>query len=109
MYGFMLPRQTGPTTAEVASRIESSQLPIENRLRSLETACAGLWALLKEKHGYSDDELVRTIEALDAADGSADGRIEKPQTTCPHCGRRQLIRNPVHCAWCGADLPHSPL
>jgi hypothetical protein len=75
----------------------------EQRLHALEIACAGLWELLKQKNGLSDDELVAVIKDLDAKK-HADPSLDK----CPICGHPMLTHNHAHCLWCGADLKAQP-
>lgn len=104
-----VPQRFGPSSAEVTLQIESATTIIEARLRTLELACAGLWRLLKEKHGYTDEELVESIQAIDAADGVVDGKIGNADVNCPNCHRKQLVRHPIKCCWCGVELPHSPM
>lgn len=88
---------------------ESAIIPLESRLDHLELACAGLWCLLKTKHGYTDEDLIDAIQQVDAADGNLDGKIGHISKTCPHCQRRLLSRDSPKCSWCGGDLAVSPL
>jgi hypothetical protein len=90
-----------------AGRIAAEEvtLRLESRLDYLELACAGLWELLKQRHGYSDEELVAAIQAVDARDGTSDGKIGRASRTCPNCQRKLLTRDSPKCSWCGADLP----
>jgi hypothetical protein len=77
---------------------------IDARLHALEMACAGLWELLKQKNGYSDQELADIIKGLDqkrATTGTT-------QATCPRCGHPMLTHNHSKCLWCGADLQGAP-
>lgn len=78
--------------------------PLEARLQALELTCAGLWGLLKTRHGYSDDELMAAIAEVDARDGQVDGKIAHAAKMCPSCGRKLLIRSSAKCAWCGQPL-----
>jgi hypothetical protein len=69
---------------------------------------AALWTLLKEKHEYTDDDLVRRIEEIDALDGRIDGRIAKMERPdCPQCHRKQVGPLPV-CLYCGAKVARDP-
>jgi hypothetical protein len=78
---------------------------LEDRIDALELACAGLWRLLKAKHGYTDDELAAAITDVDAADGKVDGKMRSRPSECPACGRQLLTRSREKCSWCGARLP----
>jgi hypothetical protein len=81
---------------------------LEARLEALELACGGLWELLKTKHGYSDEELVRVIHELDARDGVMDGRVTPLKENCPNCGRQLVTKQRKRCVWCGAELALKP-
>lgn len=41
----------GATAADARLAAESVVMPLESRIEHLELACAGLWTLLKKKHG----------------------------------------------------------
>ena len=95
------------TTAEAVA--EGAVIPIEQRLDSLELACAGMWNLLKTKYDLTDEELIASIREVDARDGKLDGRLGiDPNETCPSCNRKVLLRRGAHCAWCGETLNRSP-
>ena len=81
---------------------------LENRIEALELACAGMWDLLKAKHGYSDEEIVDHIHAVDLRDGKLDGKFSPVDSVCPHCGKKLLTRSRKRCVWCGAELKMSP-
>lgn len=60
-----------------------------------------LWLLLKEKHGYSDDELTAKIVDLDLSSGRLDNRRPTREVgNCTKCNRR-LMRNKKYCVYCG--------
>jgi hypothetical protein len=82
---------------------------LASRVDQLELACAGLWKLLKDKHGYADEELVKAVRDVDESDGQVDGRYHPVQASCPACGRKALTRARGKCLWCGAEMPSSPL
>ncbi len=81
------------------ARSEAEQLRFDvNRLLMITEA---LWGILREKHGYTDDELVRRVYEIDAADGTLDGRKSRgPAKDCPHCARK-LARKRPRCLYCG--------
>ena len=67
-----------------------------------------LWSILKEQHGYTDDELLRRVGVIDMKVGRMDGRVAAtPPLPCPHCGR-PMGKNRMLCLYCGkasrADL-----
>ncbi|MBN9502897.1 MAG: hypothetical protein BGO01_20265 [Armatimonadetes bacterium 55-13] len=94
--------------ANSARAAETAVFSIEQRLDALELACAGLWDLLKTKHGYTDDDLAAAIHQVDARDGKVDGKITRVDMACPHCHRKLLTRNSNRCAWCGEAFTNMP-
>ena len=94
--------------APTAPKFDTAYDALEKRIDSLELACAGLWQLLKTKHGYTDEELVRVISEVDARDGAVDGRMQNTGQLCPHCGRQMLTKARGKCLWCGAELAKAP-
>jgi hypothetical protein len=67
-----------------------------------------LWSVLKEQHGYSDEELIKRVQAIDLRDGIADGKVAKEiQPLCPQC-HRTMIRNQPKCLYCGAEFKRNP-
>ena len=63
-----------------------------------------LWELLKEKHGYTDESLMKKITEIDLRDGKLDGKTaRKERPNCPSCGRK-MGRHPT-CLYCGAEAP----
>jgi|SRR5579862_3079879 len=81
---------------------------LQQRVDSLEMACAALWKLLKEQNGFTDEQLKTVIHEIDAADGAADGKVTKHAGLCPHCQHRILSRTANKCLWCGAPLDEAP-
>lgn len=80
----------------------------EQRLHSLELACAGLWQLLKDKNGYTDQELMDLIHKVDQQRSGPPAPGDDTQQVCPKCGHKMLTRNHGKCLWCGADLQPQP-
>lgn len=114
MYSYLFPAArysvpSGVTPTDVRNTAESMMGPLEARLQHLELACAGLWELLKTQHGYTDEQLIASIQAVDARDGSVDGKVAHAAQSCPHCHRKLLTRNSARCSWCGGDLIATPL
>lgn len=100
---------SGASVADARLAAESVVMPLESRIEHLELACAGLWTLLKQKHGYSDDDLIAAIQEVDMLDGTLDGKIGRASQNCPHCQRKLLTRDSPKCSWCGGSLAHRPL
>ena len=68
-----------------------------------------LWNILKEKHGYSDDELMERITEIDLRDGRLDGRAASNETlTCPQCKRMHVAKHRPLCLYCGATISNEP-
>ena len=114
MLGFMLsgPRgnfSSGPSRTDTRNMAQEAVSAVSERLHALELACAGLWDLLKTKHGYTDEELVQAIRAVDGRAGAVDGKVSHATESCPYCKRAPLVRNPKKCSWCGAELVRNPL
>ncbi|HEX4343764.1 MAG TPA: hypothetical protein VH255_10250 [Verrucomicrobiae bacterium] len=67
-----------------------------------------LWGFLKTEHGYSDEDLVKAITAIDMKDGRLDGKAAQPASvTCPGCGRPNMAKRTM-CIYCGKPLPMAP-
>lgn len=63
-----------------------------------------LWTLLKEQHGYSDEELQQRIEQIDMRDGKLDGKSASDEApVCGKCGRTTMKRR-ASCLYCGEPL-----
>ncbi len=67
-----------------------------------------LWGILKEKHGYTDEELKRRVADVDLKDGRLDGRVAPTEALdCPHCGYKTSKRRPL-CLYCAKPLENDP-
>jgi hypothetical protein len=94
-----------PTNTGVAA---GQFLMLQQRVDSLELACAALWRLLKVQNGYTDEQLQALIQQVDGEDGALDGKITRQGGVCPHCHRKVLSRTAGKCLWCGAPLNDGP-
>ena len=109
MYGDAMAR-SGASSQDVKLAAEGAVHPLESRIEALELACAGLWELLKTKHGYTNEELVKAVRDVDGRDGAIDGKMRPTgREACPHCHRMLLTRKSLRCNWCGGELGRSPL
>ena len=73
-----------------------------NRLLMITEA---LWMLLKQQHGYTDDDLKKVITEIDLRDGVLDGKSSKAATvSCPGCGRPNSTKHAL-CIYCGKPIP----
>ena len=67
-----------------------------------------LWTLLKDQHGYSDEQLGNRIEQIDLRDGKLDGKVAKsPPKKCPAC-KRTVTRKRAVCLYCGQKVKEDP-
>jgi len=68
-----------------------------------------LWELLKEQHGYSDDDLAKKIAEIDIRDGKLDGRVsgDAQLAKCAECGR-PLGKRRATCLYCGTPVARDP-
>ncbi|MFI5386799.1 MAG: hypothetical protein ACHQ50_11840 [Fimbriimonadales bacterium] len=81
---------------------------LQQRVDSLELACAALWKLLKDQNSFTDEQLQAAIHDVDAGDGTVDGKVTRQGGECPHCHHRILSRTAGKCLWCGAPLNDGP-
>ena len=68
-----------------AARTDTRQLA--DQLERALLACEGMWTLVRDKLGLSDDELVARINEIDLSDGRLDGKVRKTAVACPKCSR----------------------
>ena len=62
-----------------------------------------LWTFLKKQHGYTDEDLVKAINAIDLRNAGAD---KDAQEKCPNCGRMVSAHRRL-CLYCGNPVPRS--
>ena len=92
------------TARDAESAVESLKFDV-NRLLMITEAP---WTLLKQQHGYKDEDLVKLITEIDLRDGKLDGRVAPSEPrTCPSCGRVAAKNRPV-CLYCGKPVPVEP-
>jgi hypothetical protein len=67
-----------------------------------------LWTLLKQQHGYKDEDLAKLVTEIDLRDGKLDGRIAPSEPrTCPSCGHVPGKHRP-NCIYCGKPVAVDP-
>jgi hypothetical protein len=67
-----------------------------------------LWTMLKEQHGYTDEQLSKRVEEIDMRDGKLDGKVARNSPrACPACGKTLLRNRPV-CMYCGQQVARLP-
>ncbi len=78
-------------------------LDLQGRLDRMSLLCMSLWELLKEKQGYTEDELAAMVRKVDLSDGRLDGKVTRKQLLeCGSC-RRVMSTRHVRCLYCGAE------
>ncbi len=92
------------TAAEVRTQNETITYDVEKLFMITEA----LWTILKDQHGYTDENLGQMIQDIDLRDGKLDGRVAKQQNpSCPQCGRTLMGKHPV-CLYCGTAVVRDP-
>ncbi len=103
------PRNQGPssTARDANARARETEATLEYTQAHLERTmmiCEALWTFLKEKHGYTDQDLVERVEEIDLRDGVLDGRVSASEPTpCPNCGRN-TSRKKMLCLYCSTPI-----
>lgn len=88
-----------------ANRVEDEFVRFESDIERLLLVSEALWSILKEQHGYEDEELARRVLQIDMKDGRIDGRVaSKPPEDCPHCNR-PITADRRYCLYCGEPVP----
>ncbi len=101
--------QLNLSTAEgVARRAEADVELLKQDVERLLMITEVLWTILKEKHGYDDNELIRRVTEIDLRDGRLDGRVAaEPPPECPYCHHVMTKHRPV-CMYCGKPVAVNP-
>ena len=77
---------------EARTEVELLRMDVERLLIISEA----LWRMLREKGGYTDEDLVNRMAEIDLRDGALDGKVAKgPPAQCPTPGsinRRTSLR-----------------
>lgn len=71
---------------------------LERRLEKLTMLCQGLWTLVKDRTGATEDDLARRVQEIDLSDGKLDGRVAA-SFVCAKCNRRTGRRH-ERCLYC---------
>ena len=100
----MVAENASATAGKARSQVDLMQLDVERLLLITEA----LWTLMKEKHGYSDEQLIQTVQEIDMRDGRLDGKVAKqPPLKCANCGRTIPTKRTI-CMYCGAATAEDP-
>lgn len=74
---------------------------LDDRIDRLVLVVESMWSLLEES-GYTAEQLIERIQALDAADGTVDGQTARSAGRCRNCGA-MLGRGLAICQFCGTE------
>src|SRR4029450_122071 len=80
---------------------------LEDRLEKSLMACEALWILVKDRLGFTEQELLERINQVDLMDGLQDGKVKTKPLECGHCGR-VVSRRHSKCLYCGASFEAVP-
>ena len=99
----------GERASRVAADVRTQNEFIKCDVEKLFMLTEALWTVLKEQHGYTDEDLVQRLQEIDMRDGRLDGKVAKEKVIpdCPECGRKLMCQRPV-CLYCGAELALDP-
>jgi hypothetical protein len=91
-----------------AAQAEQTARGMLDRMDRLTLVCMALWALLREKTGLTEQDLLKKVEEIDLSDGVLDGKVRSTVAKCAQCGRAISPRH-RRCIYCGAENPsHDP-
>ena len=96
----------GMNTTEATDIAESAQSEadlLQHDVDRLMMISEALWGFLKKQHGYTDDELMKAVGAIDLRHSGAD---KEAQEKCPSCGRMVSAHRRL-CIYCGNPVPES--
>jgi len=82
-----------------ADHSEAELRRLEICFAKLSQLTAGMWELVKDKIGVTDDELQEVMNKI-----AAQRQQEQQQRVCPQCGRAMSMRD-RHCLYCEYTLP----
>ena len=92
-----------------ATRSQAETDVLKANIERLSIITEALSTILKEKHGYGDEELVKRIAEIDLRDGKLDGHaVSSEATVCPQCKRMHIAKHQPICLYCGATISVEP-
>jgi hypothetical protein len=104
----MRPVRPNTTEAPRPSRDTPKIAHLEGQVERLLLVTEALWTILKEQHGFDEQDLLRRIVQIDLKDGRLDGRVAaSPPEACPKC-QRPVSRKSVRCMFCGEPMLFDP-
>ena len=94
-------RTAGEAKSKAMSVKETIRL-LELRIDKMNLVCQGLWSLVQEKTGLTEEVLLQRVQELDLKDGRLDGKMARTVSECTQCGR--IIAKRRHrCLYCGSE------
>lgn len=101
-------QSAGERASRAATEVRTQNTAIMRDVEKLFMITEALWAILKEQHGYTDEDLGQMIQDIDLRDGKLDGKVSKKQNpSCPQCGRTLMGKHPI-CLYCGTAVVRDP-
>jgi len=99
----------GKRATRAAEEVRAQNEALQYNIEKLFTITEVLWGILKEKHGYTDEDLAHMMKEAGLRSGKSgeagEGADEKSK--CTECGRT-LIRRQARCLYCGTEAPLQP-
>jgi hypothetical protein len=101
-------QSAGERASRTAAGVRTQNEAITCDVEKLFMITEALWTILKEQHGYTDENLGQMIQDIDLRDGKLDGKVAEQQNpACPQCGRILMGKHPV-CLYCGTAVARDP-
>jgi ribosomal protein S27AE len=85
--------------ADVAARTVRD---LEARIERLTLVNLAMWSLLREKLGFTEENLLERVREIDLQDGVLDGKAARQTSKCSQCGRMMSARH-NKCLYCGHE------
>jgi ribosomal protein S27AE len=107
-YGSTLMAAAGDSARakNVAASAEQRVKVLEANLSKTLMICETLWELLRDEHGWSEENLHKKLYEVDMRDGVLDGKNQRKAVECPDCGHTVSSRHPA-CIYCGRVIDTS--
>jgi len=109
MYGYARAAQAAVDAGAAARRSESAAAEVlremdvlAERVDKLILINMAMWSLVKDRLGFSEQDLAKTAQDIDLRDGVPDGKITRKGKKCARCGRTISLRH-NRCLYCGSE------
>ena len=111
--GYSSGSYSASTASRDAASAKSAAQAMSQRAKVLEAnlaktlmICETLWELLRDEHGWTDQNLYKKLHEVDMRDGVLDGKNQRKAVKCPDCGHTVSARHPA-CIYCGRVIDTS--